>query len=454
MLKVLTSCQAGGSYEFKGVTPVHDKVSIENENDLYARLPLGVTSLKADLASSQRLDLDYVAVGQRETAKPPAMLQGACEGATHYVRTIMVGAYGLDAIGKAKVSGSIDVAGKGGGGEHSDSVRRLRGSGDVTASSAPDAKAGECGAVLQLGLAPLMVGGGGSVTAAGFGAGLGSMAVVPTVQEMTTLPGGGQSLAAADIALLKLLQEAKRADKAQASFEQRAQAWNALGLGAQRSRLEVANVGGAGRPQRRYDVQGGHVERLVLVLLACGRQSLRRMVCPVRLRQLRPQLRGQSLPGAVCSLTTDVTSPRPSRRISSPSSAPGRIHVRKKDHHTRARPPLRCQGTFPPRGHGRRPNTDAALRALDESSAASQDIPVSVALAEIASLVRLARSQQAHLPRIGLPPEMIDPLARHVARLGVLEKAWAAARSGVRLTARQTKLRKAAKVALAAAPVG
>ena len=131
VLKVLTSCQAGGTYELKSVTAVRDKVSIENETDLYARLPLGVASLKAELATSGRLDLEYVAVGQRETAKPPVSVSGECAGATHYVRSIMVGAYSLDAVGTAKVSGAVELAGKGGGDEHKEGVRRLRGSGDV-----------------------------------------------------------------------------------------------------------------------------------------------------------------------------------------------------------------------------------------------------------------------------------------------------------------------------------
>ena len=228
VLKVLASCQAGGSYEFKGVTPVRDKVSIENESELYARLPLGVASLKAVLASSGRLDLDYVAIGQREAGKPPVTLQGSCEGATHYIRTIMIGAYGLDAISKSKAGVSADIADRGVGGEAREGVRRLRGSGDVAKCSSGSAKPEDCGAVLQLGLAPLMVGGGGAVTAAGFGAGLGAVTVVPSVQEITSLPGEAQSLAAADVALLRLLQSAKRADKASAPFGQKATTWDAL----------------------------------------------------------------------------------------------------------------------------------------------------------------------------------------------------------------------------------
>ena len=230
VLKVLTSCQAGGSYDFKPVTPVRDKMSIESETELYARLPLGVASLEAELRTSGRLELQYVAVGQREAAKPPVSLSGECAGATHFVRTILVGAYGLDAVGKAKAGAEVEVAGRGGGAEHSESVRRIRGSGEVSkcAGGGASAKSDDCGAILQLGLAPLTVGGSGAVTAQGFGAGLGALVVVPTVQDFQTLPGGGQSLAAADVASLKALQEAKRADKGDAPAADKAAAWDKL----------------------------------------------------------------------------------------------------------------------------------------------------------------------------------------------------------------------------------
>ena len=92
------------------------------------------------------------------------------------------------------------------------------------------------------------------------------------------------------------------------------------------------------------------------------------------------------------------------------------------------------------------PTTDAQLLALPVDYAASPDIPVSVAAAEIASLARLAKSQQAPLTAVGLGPETIETLARHGRRLIELEEAWGAARSNVKLTAAQKKLRAEAEV--------
>lgn len=245
-MKVLTSCQAGQAYEFRGVTPVRDKISMASESDLYARMPLGVGALKGELATAGKLDLEYVVVGQRETPKPPSMLKGDCRGATHYVRSIMVGAYGLNAVGRAKAAGGVGIGDIGAGGEHREEVHRLRGSGDVEGCAKAGSSDADCGAVLQLGLSPLMLGGGGEVTAAGFGAGLGAVAVVPEVGDLQGLPGGSGGLADADVALLQLFQEAKRADKSNAAPLEKASVWAELaGLSGEES------VSRLGRGSRR-----------------------------------------------------------------------------------------------------------------------------------------------------------------------------------------------------------
>jgi hypothetical protein len=92
------------------------------------------------------------------------------------------------------------------------------------------------------------------------------------------------------------------------------------------------------------------------------------------------------------------------------------------------------------------PTTDASLLALSASYAAAPDIPVAVAVAEIASLARLAKSQQASFTAIGLGPDSLDNLAGLGRRLVALEKAWAAARDGVKLTPAQKKLRDEAEI--------
>jgi hypothetical protein len=92
------------------------------------------------------------------------------------------------------------------------------------------------------------------------------------------------------------------------------------------------------------------------------------------------------------------------------------------------------------------PTTDASLLALPASYGDAPDIPVAVAVNEIASLARLAKSQQASFTAIGLGPDVIGSLALLGRRLVALEKAWGAARDSVKLTPAQKKLRDEAEI--------
>jgi len=228
-MKILSGCQAEGAYDFQAVTPARDRLEMKNQNELYARLPLAAASLKGELSTGSALELDYIAVGQRIADKPPVTLSGQCEGATHYVRTITVGAFKLDALSNGKAGASVEVGNAGGGIGREENARKLRSQGDVEKCAA-DSGAPECGATLQLGLAPLSVGRTGTVTSAGFGAGVGPLGVVPTVSTMTDVSNVGVgSLKDVDLAYLDLVQAAKRADKdASMPAENKAAAWDTL----------------------------------------------------------------------------------------------------------------------------------------------------------------------------------------------------------------------------------
>ena len=160
-LKVLSGCSASGRYEYTAVTPARDKIQIESQDDLYARLPLGAVSLKGELARGNNLELDYIAVGQRVASEVPVKLTGDCEGATHYVRTITIGAYNLDAAARARAEAGVDVGNAGVGASRKEGDRRLHGSGDVercasqSSGTEEAAQSAGCGAPLQLDLAPL-----------------------------------------------------------------------------------------------------------------------------------------------------------------------------------------------------------------------------------------------------------------------------------------------------------
>ena len=226
VMKVLANCTAQGSYGFEAVTPAGDTLSIEDESKLYAELPLGVASLKGELQQGKKLELSYVAVGQRVANKPPATLSGECRGATHWVKTMTVGAYALDVLAASRVGGGAEVGGVQGGGEQSAKRSRRGGSGDVEGCRNGTAAGESCNAILKLGLAELAAAG---MESAGFGEGLGAVASVPVIQPLQEFGGAVGGIRDVNVALLQLLQAAKRTDKdSSRSPEAKAAAWATL----------------------------------------------------------------------------------------------------------------------------------------------------------------------------------------------------------------------------------
>jgi hypothetical protein len=153
-LKVLTQCEAKGTYEAETVTPARDKMEIKNKNDLFALLPLGALSLGGAVDSGTKFLLDYVAVGQREYKGEAPSTTGICDGATHYVRRITIGAYSLDAEEEGSMSGGANAGKIGIGGSHDESDKRHKASGDPNkCESSPTSS--DCNAPIQLELTPL-----------------------------------------------------------------------------------------------------------------------------------------------------------------------------------------------------------------------------------------------------------------------------------------------------------
>jgi len=227
-MKILSSCEIKGDYDFEETTPARDRIEISDNNELFARLPLGAASLKAELSAGSSLELDYIAVGQRVAESAPKSRRGDCQGATHYVRTITVGAFKLDARAKGKAGASVEVGSAGGGIGREESTKKLRAQGDVEAcASKPNGP--ECGAILQLGLAPLAVSRTGQVSTEGFGKGLDPIAEVMTVEDLGDVSLEGTTLAETDIKFLKLVQLAKRSDRQKGiAAGTKADAWEAV----------------------------------------------------------------------------------------------------------------------------------------------------------------------------------------------------------------------------------
>src|SRR5688572_18181600 len=63
-MRVLPQCQVRGGYRWQRTTPSTDNLEINNEDDLYARLPLGAASLEGELKRSGKLAVQTTVSGQ------------------------------------------------------------------------------------------------------------------------------------------------------------------------------------------------------------------------------------------------------------------------------------------------------------------------------------------------------------------------------------------------------
>jgi hypothetical protein len=136
-MTVLTQCHTREQYGWVRTTPSTDWIEIKNEDELYAKLPLGASSLEGELQGSGSLTMRTTISGQyRLGVVPGAMpaIEGACEDATHVVAGLSIGAYELDAGGARKARLAADVAVVGSAGATSSANKQIiRRSGEATA---------------------------------------------------------------------------------------------------------------------------------------------------------------------------------------------------------------------------------------------------------------------------------------------------------------------------------
>lgn len=169
-LEVLRRCKAPPkqSYAYLALTPKQERATIKNALELYASLPVHAAKLEAKLAEHGELRAEMTIVG--EYAVPGAapavdQLDGECEGATHVVTALTVGAFSFLAGAAADKAASVAVMGFGGGVSKTDATESLSRDGEV--ESCAESKRGDaapperCGALLRVELAPLLAAGEG-----------------------------------------------------------------------------------------------------------------------------------------------------------------------------------------------------------------------------------------------------------------------------------------------------
>lgn len=159
--KLLKDCKVDGKYGFLGMSKKEQVVKLNNADEVKANLPLGgvgiAGNIKAEMARGSTLDVAMVMVGKVKTtwAKVSAdELKGDCDGATHFVKGAMVGAFVMETGTKGDVKTAAQMFGAGAAGSSSSAKNVQNKDGDITdcAKAAPDASKApaQCQAFIRL----------------------------------------------------------------------------------------------------------------------------------------------------------------------------------------------------------------------------------------------------------------------------------------------------------------
>lgn len=156
-LEVLAHCKVPGTYAWTPITRKEDRVSMRDQDELWANVPIGAGGLEGKLARSGALHVRMTIVGRWEADRDVVRvdeLAGDCERATHVVTAMAAGAFDFWAGAEAMVAGGASIASVGAGAKTASSAELLNRDGDATAceksSNADKLPPDGCGALLRI----------------------------------------------------------------------------------------------------------------------------------------------------------------------------------------------------------------------------------------------------------------------------------------------------------------
>lgn len=162
--RVLENCKAGSGYKFAGVSRKEDVIQIVGQDELHANFPLGAAKFEAGLERSSAIDVALVTVGKHRALSVKLSrvdLEGDCDGATHFVRSAVVGAFavGTGTHGHAAAVAEVFKLGDVGGSSTSEQ-QSLNRDGDLAACAAAnpldEAPPPQCQSLLRVELVALI----------------------------------------------------------------------------------------------------------------------------------------------------------------------------------------------------------------------------------------------------------------------------------------------------------
>lgn len=122
-----------------------ESIDINNEGELYAKLPLGAATLGGRVQGGEKFHMEYFVTGTR-TATRDGIHRGdlakipGCKNATHFVYAYNLGAFALGAQSSLRTEAGGTVWGVGAGGSSSSQKKAEKRGGDLSACRAESAK--------------------------------------------------------------------------------------------------------------------------------------------------------------------------------------------------------------------------------------------------------------------------------------------------------------------------
>lgn len=162
-MEVLTRCEVPATeYEYTGITRKDDRIAIRDADELYANIPVYAANFESKLERAGMLNVGMTIVGRYDAGGGPVSadaLSGDCDGATHVVTAITVGAFEFYAGAEAEAGAGVHIAGAGAGAKSTSSRETLNRDGDENRCN--DASPGDgappfgCGALIRIEVVPL-----------------------------------------------------------------------------------------------------------------------------------------------------------------------------------------------------------------------------------------------------------------------------------------------------------
>jgi hypothetical protein len=162
-MEVLAQCRvSSGAYAYTPTTRHRDRVTMRDEDDLYANVPLGAARLGATLKKAGELNVKMTIVGMYQADRDSVRadeLSGDCAGATHVVTALSAGAFEFFAGADAAAGAGATVQSIGGEARSEAKRETLNEAGEEAAC---EKSGGEdksppfgCGALVRLEVVPL-----------------------------------------------------------------------------------------------------------------------------------------------------------------------------------------------------------------------------------------------------------------------------------------------------------